>query len=113
MLPRLMPLGAAKRLLFTGDRISAREALALGLIDEVAKAGTSLEVAKGICQRINANAPLAVAAAKRAVDQGLTMSVADGCRLEASLFGGLFDTRDVSEGVAAFLQKRRANFLGR
>jgi enoyl-CoA hydratase len=112
MLPRLAPLGAAKRLLFSGERIPAREALRLGLIDEVVGAGGALAAARALCERINANAPLAVKAAKRAVNEGLGMSLADGCRLEAALFGALFRSKDVKEGVAAFIGKRKPVFQG-
>jgi enoyl-CoA hydratase/carnithine racemase len=112
MLPRLIPQGIAKRLLFTGERISAREALRIGLVDEVVETGGVLVAALRLAEKINANAPRAVAAAKRAVTLGLQMSLADGLRLEASLFGALFETADVKEGVAAFLEKRKADFRG-
>ncbi len=112
MLPRLAPIGMAKRLLFTGDRISAHEAHAIGLIDEVVENGGALAGALRLAARINANAPLAVAAAKRAVNLGLQMSLTDGHRLEARLFGDLFESEDVNEGVAAFLDKRAPRFEG-
>lgn len=112
MLPRLIPLGIAKRLLFTGERIGAREALRIGLIDEVVETGGALAAALRLAEKINANAPRAVIAAKRAATLGAQMSLADGLRLEASLFGALFETTDVKEGVAAFLEKRKADFRG-
>jgi enoyl-CoA hydratase len=112
MLPRLIPLGIAKRLLFTGERIGAREALRIGLVDDVVETGGALAAAVRLAEKINANAPRAVTAAKRAVTLGVQMSLADGLRLEASLFGALFETTDVKEGVAAFLEKRKADFRG-
>ena len=112
MLPRLIPLGIAKRLLFTGERIGAREALRIGLVDEVVETGGALAAAVRLAEKINANAPCAVTAAKRAATLGVQMSLADGLRLEASLFGALFETTDVKEGVAAFLEKRKADFRG-
>jgi enoyl-CoA hydratase/carnithine racemase len=112
MLPRLIPLGIAKRLLFTGERIGAREALRIGLVDEVVETGGALAAALRLAEKINANAPRAVIAAKRAATLGVQMSLADGLRLEASLFGALFETTDVKEGVAAFLEKRKADFRG-
>jgi enoyl-CoA hydratase len=113
MLPRLVPQGVAKKLLFTGDRIDAREAHRIGLVDEVVETGGALKAALSLAARINANAPRAVAAAKRASTLGLQMSLADGLKLEAALFGGLFETEDVKEGVNAFLEKRKADFEGR
>lgn len=111
-LPRLLPLGRAKRLLFTGERISAAEALALGLVDEVVPEGMALDAALELAARIGANAPLAVAAAKRAVNLGLQMSLTDGQRLEAGLFAGLVGTDDQLEGTSAFLEKRPPTFTG-
>lgn len=113
MLPRLVPQGVAKRLLFTGERITARDAHSIGLVDEVVDTGHALEAALNLAEKINANAPRAVAAAKRAATMGLQMSLADGLKLEAALFGALFETADVQEGVEAFLGKRRPNFQGR
>lgn len=113
MLPRLVPLGVAKRLLFTGERISARDALAIGLVDEVVAGGEALEAALRLAARINANAPLAVAAAKRAANLTLQTSLGDGLRREAALFADLFQTADVGEGVAAFVAKRPPDFKGR
>jgi len=109
-LARLVPVGRAKRLLFTGDRIDAGEALAIGLVDEVVPAGTCVQHATELAVRIARNAPLAVSAAKRAVNLGLQMSLLDAHRLEASLFVPLVETADFREGVRAFLEKRPATF---
>jgi enoyl-CoA hydratase len=113
MLPRLIPQGVAKRLLFTGERISADEAQRLGLVDEIARTGGALESALRLAEKISSNAPRAVAAAKRAVTMGLQMPLADGLKLEAALFGALFETADAKEGVQAFLDKRKPEFKGR
>ncbi len=111
-LPRLVPVGTAKRLLFTGDRISAAEALRIGLVDEVVPTADVLSHALALARRIAANAPLAVAAAKTAANLGLELGLAEGLRIEAGLMARLFGTNDVREGVAAFLQKRAAKFSG-
>jgi len=109
-LPRLIPQGRAKLLLFTGDRIDAREALSVGLVDQVVPAGTALEASLAIAERIAANAPAAVAAVKRAVNIGLQSGSVDGHRLEASLFGPLVVTADFTEGTTAFFEKRPPEF---
>jgi enoyl-CoA hydratase len=109
-LPRLVPHGRAKLLLFTGDRIPAAEALAIGLVDQVVPAGTALTAAVAVAERIAANAPAAVAAAKRAVNLGLQAGLVDGHRIEASLFGPLVETADFGEGTSAFFEKRPATF---
>jgi len=113
MLPRLVAQGTAKRLLFTGERIGAREALRIGLVDEVVETGKALGSALDLAGKIEANAPRAVAAAKRAATLGVQMSLADGLKMEAALFGQLFETADVQEGVRAFLDKRKPDFKGR
>lgn len=111
-LPRLVPVGTAKRLLFTGDRISAREARDIGLIDQITAPGEVLDEALALARRIAKNAPLAVAAAKKAVNLGLELGLSEGLRLETQLFGDLFHSQDVSEGVSAFVQKRTPQFKG-
>jgi enoyl-CoA hydratase len=109
-LPRLVPLGQAKKLLFTGERIDAAEALRIGLVDEVVPKGAALERALELAAAIARNAPLAVTAAKRAVTLGTQMSLLDGNRVEATLFSSLAETGDLEEGVRAFFEKRTPNF---
>ena len=109
-LPRLVGPGRAKRLVYTGERISAAEALQIGLVDEVAPKGTVMEVARALAARIAKNAPLAVTAAKRSITLGMQMSVLDAHRFEATLFAPLVETEDLHEGVSAFLEKRDPTF---
>jgi enoyl-CoA hydratase len=109
-LPRLIPVGHAKKLLFTGDRIDAEEALRIGLIDEVVPTGGAVEAAIALGERIARNAPLAVTAAKRAVNLGLQTSALDGHRIEATLFAPLADSQDFREGIEAFFEKRDPEF---
>jgi enoyl-CoA hydratase/carnithine racemase len=109
-LPRLVPIGRAKRLLFTGERIGAAEAKAIGLVDEVVPAGEALATARALAAEIAAAAPLAVAAAKRAVNLGLQMGLLEAHRMEASLFATLVDSDDFREGIDAFFAKRSPRF---
>jgi enoyl-CoA hydratase len=111
-LPRLVPVGMAKLLLFTGDRISAADALRIGLVDVVVPSDATLDHAMDIARRIASNAPLAVRAAKQAVNVGLELSLAEALRLETRLFAELFRSADVGEGFAAFLEKRPPGFRG-
>lgn len=112
-LPRLVGVGRAKRMLFTGQRVTAGEALAMGLVDEVVPRGTCLERAIELARTIARNAPLAVTAAKRAVNLGMQMSLLDANRLEATLFASLAETHDLDEGVRAFFEKRTPSFESR
>jgi enoyl-CoA hydratase len=109
-LPRLVPIGRAKRLLFTGERIGAAEAKAVGLVDEVVPAGEALATARALAAEIAAAAPLAVAAAKRAVNLGLQMGLLEAHRMEASLFATLVESDDFREGIDAFFAKRSPRF---
>jgi enoyl-CoA hydratase len=111
-LARLIPVGHAKRMLFTAERLPAAEALAWGLVDEVVPRGEAVSRARQLADQICRNAPLAVAAAKRAVNQGLQMTVEDGHRLEAAEFAALVETSDFREGVDAFFAKREPRFTG-
>lgn len=112
-LPRLVSMGTAKRLLFTGDRVGASEALAIGLVDQVVPAAELMAEARSLAGRIAKCAPLAVKAAKEAVNTGMELGLAGGLHQETVLFARLFHSADVSEGVSAFLEKRSPNFLGR
>lgn len=112
-LPRLVPIGQAKRMLFTGRPLNAAQALSIGLVDEVVPQGQTLDTALKLVDEIAVNPPLAVAQIKRAVNLGLTQSLTDGLKLEAALFGDLFGTEDIREGVSAFLAKRAPVFKGR
>jgi enoyl-CoA hydratase len=109
-LPRVVSPGQAKKLLFTADRITASEALAIGLVDELADDHEVLDAAMRLAARISRNAPLAVTAAKRAVDLGLQTSLVEGHRIEAALFAPLTDSADFREGVQAFFDKREPAF---
>jgi enoyl-CoA hydratase len=112
-LPRLIPIGTAKRLLFTGDRITAAEALRLGLIDMVVPAEAVVAEVGRVAERIAANAPLAVAAAKKAVNLGLELGLSEALGLETRLFADLFRSSDIKEGVDAFLSKRPPSYRGK
>ncbi|HEX2066457.1 MAG TPA: enoyl-CoA hydratase-related protein [Candidatus Thermoplasmatota archaeon] len=111
-LPRRVGPGAAKWLLMAGETVKADEALRLGLVDRVVPHEQLLPEARRLLEACLANGPLAVAACKRLVDEGLDRPLAEALRLEAEAFGAAFATNDQKEGMAAFLQKRRAVFRG-
>lgn len=113
MLCRMIPRGTAKRLLFTGQKLSAREAERLGLVDQVVPQGESLNAALALAAEINTAGPVAVAAAKKSAIFGLDHSLDEPHRREVDLFSALFDTDDHREGIHAFLERRPPNFTGR
>ena len=109
-LARLVGRGRALQLLLTGERISAQEALRIGLVNAVVPAADLLGAANTMMGQMLANAPLAISLCIEAVDRGLDMSTDEGCALEANHFGLLAATADMREGMSAFLEKRPARF---
>jgi enoyl-CoA hydratase len=112
-LARRVGVAKAKELCVTGDIIDAGEALRIGLADAVVPAEELMAKVTALAVRIAANGPLAVAAAKRVIHQGQSMSLEAALALEQRSFGELFATADQREGMAAFLGKRPAQFTGK
>jgi len=109
-LPRLVGRGTALKLLMTGAVIDAREALRIGLVDEVVPAAELMTRAEALAEEIAAQTPGAVAEVIRVVDEGLDLPLEKALGLEAEAFGKLCDTGDKAEGTRAFLEKRRAEW---
>jgi enoyl-CoA hydratase len=112
-LPRVVGLGAACRMILTGDLIDAQEALRLHLVEEVVAPEALLDRAIAIGETIAAKSPVAVAAAKEATRAALSLPLAEGLKLETALFQLCFASEDKVEGVRAFLDKRTPTFPGR
>ncbi len=111
-LARLVGKGRAMQMVLSGETITAQEAHRMGLVNEVTAAAELVPRAEAIAAKIIANAPLAVRYAMEAVNQGMEMTLAEGLKLEADLFGACCSTEDQKEGTAAFLEKRAAAFKG-
>lgn len=112
-LSRLVGAGKAKQMTFTGDFVAAAEAYRIGLVDEVYAPEELAAKAKEMADKIVTKGPLAVKAAKEAINISLTVDCASGCAHEASLFAGICATADKAEGTNAFLEKRPAQFKGK
>jgi enoyl-CoA hydratase len=106
-LPRLAGRGAALKLLLTGAIVDAREALRIGLVDEVVSADQLMPRAEALALEICACAPLSLGAILRVVDEGLDQPLDAGLALESHAFGRLAGTADFAEGTRAFLEKRQ------
>ncbi|HWP58593.1 MAG TPA: enoyl-CoA hydratase/isomerase family protein [Candidatus Acidoferrales bacterium] len=111
-LPRLIGIAKAKEIIFTGDAITAEEALSLGLVTKVVPKERLLEEANTFAWRLASLPRLAMEASKMLINKSLEMDVASGLELEARSFGALATTHDLIEGTKAFLEKRRPNFTG-
>lgn len=112
-LSRLVGQGRALHLLLTGETIDAQEAWRIGLVNRVVPAADVLPEARSLAASLAAAAPVAVRYILDAVQHGQEMPLADGTRLEATLFGLVFSTDDMREGTRAFLEKRKPEFKGR
>jgi enoyl-CoA hydratase len=112
-LARLVGAGIAKDLIFTGRQITAQEAQSIGLITKVVPKDAVLEEAKKMAKLIAAKGPLAVRAAKKAINRGLDMTLLQGLELENDYFSGLFVHEDPREGAKAFLEKRPPEYKGK
>jgi enoyl-CoA hydratase len=111
-LPRLVTLGAAARMILLGEMIKAKEAEEIGLVDKVVSLDELENETQKWVAKLKKQPALAVRAAKTAMRKGLSTSLKDGLQIEHDLFCMLFGTEDQKEGMAAFMEKRKAVFKG-
>jgi enoyl-CoA hydratase len=102
----------AKELMFTGDRISAAEAVSLGLCNRTVPRARLLDEALALAQRIAEKSPLVLKLLKRTLRDGMEMPLAAALSHEQAMIGLVLDSRDAHEGCRAFLEKRKAAFDG-
>lgn len=111
-LQRLVGIGKAKELIFTGDIISAEEAERIGLIEKVVEDGAVLEAAIEMAKKIKAKGPVAITLAKQAINVGANTDLYSGLCFERYSQAIAFSTADKAEGTLAFIEKRPAQFKG-
>ena len=112
-LPRLVGHARARELVFSGRRVSADEALRIGLVDAVTPPGEAHQVAAHVALRYAKGPTRALAAAKEAMNAAALGDVRKGLGVERDVFVGLFATEDQKEGMKAFLEKREPEFKGK
>jgi enoyl-CoA hydratase len=112
-LARVAGAGRAKELILTGRTIDADEALRAGVVHAVYELGELMEKTMEVAAQLASKSPLALAAAKEAVNRAFQGEHADNLRQEAEGFGQLFASEDAKEGLGAFVEKREPTFRGR
>lgn len=104
---RLIGMGKAKELIYSARNIKAPEALAIGLVQAVYPADQLMAEAEKLASRIAGNAPIAVRACKKAINDGLQVDLDQALVIEEKLFGSCFETKDQKSAMTAFVEKRR------
>ncbi|UCH89553.1 MAG: enoyl-CoA hydratase/isomerase family protein [Thermoplasmata archaeon] len=112
-LPRLIGRAKAKELIFTGDMIPAKEAERIGLVNKTVPSDQLITECKDLGARILARGPVAVRLAKSAINRGGEMTLDDGLAYEIETVSLAFSTEDKSEGMDAFISKRKPDFKGK
>lgn len=111
-LTQLVGKGRAIEMITTADMITAEKAAQIGLVNEVVPQHELISKAEAILFKIKQRAPLAIKSAINAINASLNPDV-NGFEVEIEEFGNCFQTEDFKEGVSAFLEKRKATFIGK
>ena len=112
-LPRAVGLRRAKEILLTGRPFTAEDAQRWGMVNRVCEPGTVVSEAIETAATIARNAPISIRQAKRSMQYGINMSLADGMLFEIEAYNRMVPTEDRREGIASFNEKRRPVFKGR
>lgn len=112
-LTRTVGPGWAKYLIYTGENIDGEMALQIGLINAMYPQDQIMEEARKLAKKLAAKAPLALRSAKMCINYGTGVDLASGLQYEQKTWALLFATQDQKEGFNAFLEKRKATFVGR
>ncbi|SFR76370.1 enoyl-CoA hydratase-related protein [Anaeromicropila populeti] len=108
-LARIVGVGKAKELIYTAFNIKADEAYRIGLVNAVYTQEELLPSAIKMAEKISKNAPIAVRACKKAINDGLQTDMDAAIVIEEKLFGSCFETQDQIDGMTAFLEKRKVD----
>jgi enoyl-CoA hydratase/carnithine racemase len=112
-LPRIVGLAKAKELIFTARRISAAEALAIGLVNRVVPGDQLMATCRQIANESAQNGPIAIQQAKVALSKGFDAPLEVGLNLESNAYWHCIPTEDRLEGLKAFREKRKPKYQGK
>lgn len=112
-LSRIVGIGKAKELIYTGDMIDANEAYNINLVNRVVDDNSLLDECLEMAQKISSKGQLAIKYAKNAINRGYEVDIDTAINIESNLFGLCFASQDQKEGMSAFLEKREADFHGK
>jgi enoyl-CoA hydratase/carnithine racemase len=112
-LTRLVGKAKAMEMILTGEKIDAQEAYRIGLVNKVVPGSELMGLVMGVAREMASKGPIALRYAKESVNKGMDMTLEQGLRLEADLYFLLHTTRDRTEGIKAFQEKRKAKFEGK
>ncbi|AGT31800.1 crotonase [Geobacillus genomosp. 3] len=112
-LPRIVGQGVAKELLYFGEMIDAKRALAIHLVNKVVPADELLPTAKEWAEKLAQKPAIAMRMLKEAVNTGANVDLQSGLIVETACFGNAFATEDRKEGMRAFAEKRKPVFVGK
>ena len=112
-LPKLVGQAYAKELIYTGKLIDAQEAHRIGLVNAVYEQAELMDEAMKLVKMILKNAPIAVAAAKKCINDNYDMNIDEALTYENEYFAKCFSTEDQKDGMTAFLAKEKAVFKGK
>jgi enoyl-CoA hydratase/3-hydroxyacyl-CoA dehydrogenase len=112
-LTRIVGLAKAKELVMLGDRITAEQALKIGLVTKVVPLAKLVEETKAFAKNFVEGPPVALKAAKHALNYATQVPLDIGLKFESEAFGIVLSTKDVMEGVSAFMSKRKPEFKGK
>ncbi len=111
-MPRILGKSKALDLILFSKRLTAQEALEIGLVDRVSKVGELMKDVREMAQALAERPPLAVRAVLNAVNIGLEKGIEEGTKAEREGLEAVARSKDAAEGITAFLQKRKPNFIG-
>jgi enoyl-CoA hydratase len=112
-LPRLIGMGRAKLMIFTGETLTATEAYQCGLVQKVCSLENLMDEVNRLAKKIASNGPLAVRACKRAIHKGLESPLEKALQIEMEEYDRVARSRDAEEGITSFLEKKTPTFTGR